>query len=597
MPTRMSQGSELKSLVPFLGMMSDKSGSINRKPGHFDLLENCYADIDEIKKRKGYAKYIDTHADGSTVYGMHYQQSSYGNQFRNVKMITGTNNLRFYNATGSAWITQNQHTYPTTDTSFVEMDGFDEWNGAYNITESVKTGSTATDVKLNSGTGPWATNFLVGTIARFTRSASNVEYKEIIGNYHDGTDDHILFSADDPLNGIPASGIAIKIRQKGNMLYIAGGSEYSVISSQEAIAGISSTVSSSGYKALHGTAYAHNGFTGIATHANRVVGWKGRRLSLSDPGNGHNFGSNTYFDFQSDVRIAKSFSDNILIIYETNRIWALIGVSPISWELRLITDEFGTNYIKTVANYSSVAFTMQVFVSSDGNVKAITSDTFKQISREAKIQSLTENYIRDEFTETFNFICAGVDEDGKYTVFKTDSTFYTLNIAASERIGFKQWIWSKGSTNFYPNIAVKIAGYLRLGNNSNGQMYTWNSGYSDDSTAIAVTIRRRGLNFDRLGDKTKFKRLDITQGSKDSSTTITVKCEANNSGSSSTIDYTLGTHDPSTGDKLRSYKIPNNPSLREGTGQMIDYQITESSSVKIAPIEDIAFRFKASVIK
>ena len=599
MPARTNPKTDIKSITPFLGMMTDKGSSINRKPGHFDLLDNVFSNLDEIKKRKGYTKYVNTDTTGSLVYGLHNQISAEGLNFNQVKLVSGSSNLYFYDIATADWIQFTGHTFPTSDTDFVEMDGFDEWNGSTNISETVKAGAshTTTDVILGSATGPWPDNSLVGEVARFTHSASSVEYKEIIGNYNDGTDDHILFSDDDPLNGVPADSVAIKIREKGNMLYIGGGAEYGVIGTEEASGAISSGASPDGYRQLDGTSYAHDGFSGIESHGNRIFGWYDRTLRFSDLYNGHNFGINSYFQFSSNVRGAKAFNDNVIIIYESRRIWALIGVNPSSWELRLINDDIGCNYIKTVANYNSTSYAMQIFVASDGNVRAITSDNFKQISRETKMLSLTDQYIKDELSASLNFACAGVDEEGKYTVFQTDQTFYTLNVAASERTRFREMIWSTGYTANGFGVAKKMSGSLVLGSDSNGQLYKWNDGNDDDGTAISTTIRRRGINFDSLGDKTKFKRIDIAQGVKNDSTTITVKCEANNSGNAATIEHTLGTHDPSTGDKLHSYKIPNNPSNGEGTGHMIDYEITENSSVEVAPIEDITFRYRPGLLK
>lgn len=597
MPTRLNERTERKSLTPFYGQVTDKNTSINRRPGHFDLLENCFSDLDEIKKRKGYSNYISAHTTGSRVYGQHYQFSSSDIEFSNVKIISGTNNLYFYDISGAQWSQFTGHTFPASDTYFVEMDGFDEWNGSIDISETVKSGSTATDVLLGSATGPWPDNYLVGHVARFTHSASNVEYKIIAGNYNDGTNDHILFNDDDPLNSDPATSVAIKIREKSNMLYIGGGNEYAVIGPGEVVDGLSGGSSSTGYRQLDGTSYAQDGFTGIELYANRAFGWKERRVSYSDLFNCHNFGKNAYFDFSTSVRRVKAFSDNVCIIYTATEIYALLGISPSNWELRLITSEFGTSYPKTVANYVSTSYVMQFFVSSDNHVRVITSDSFNAVSREAKVQSITMGYIHDSFSATSNFLCAGVDNEGKYTVFRSDNSINTLNVRASEKTRFREWIWSSGSTarTFYN--ATRIGGFLRLGDNANGQIYTWNDGTDDAGTDIAMTIRRRGLNFDALGDKTKFKHLDIAQGANGDSTTITVKAEANSSGTAGTIDHTLGTHDPSTGNKHRAYKIPNNPTNNEGSGHMIDYEITESSGDDIAPIEDICFRYRPSVLQ
>lgn len=594
MPTRLSQRTERKAITPFLGMVSDKGSSINRKPGHMDLLDNCFSDLDLIKKRLGYTTWVATHTTGSKVYGLHYQVSG-GVNFANIKMINGTSNMYFYDIGTGAWIQFTGHTFPSSDASFVEMDGFDEYNSVTDISDTVKTGTTVTDVLLVTSANH-DDNSLVGKVARFTNSAGDVEYKVIEGNYHDGTDDHLLFDTS-PLNAVPANAVAIKIYDKGNMLYVAGGNEFAVISSQEAGDGIGSGVSSVGYRQLNGTSPGQNGFSKIESHGNRIFGILGRVLSFSDLFNGHNFSKNSYFEFSTTVQAVKSFTDDVLIIYEARKTWALIGTKPSTWELRLIDSNVGCLYPRTIDNYTSTAFTMQLFVASDGSVRGITSDTFKQISRETQIQSLSKDYIETEFQATFNFLCAGIDNHGKYTVFQSDGTIYTLNIRKSEQIRFREWLWSKGSTPIIFYSALKHNGFLRLGGNASGQVYTWNSGNSDLGLSIDLLIRRRGLNFDALGDKTKFKYLDIAHGSDGDSTTFTVKAEANNSGTSGTIDHTLGTYDPSTGNKHRELKIPNNPSNSEGSGHMLDYEISESSTVDVASIEEIAFRYKPSLLK
>lgn len=580
-------------------MANDQESFANRSPGHFDLLQNWYADNDKLIKRKGVAKFPGTHATGARTYGAYGIRGYTGADFLYAKVTS--DDLYFWDNITAAWNVFTGHAFPTSETYFAELNGFMEWNTWYDVDETVKAGSTATDVLLGNSTGPWTDNLLAGKVARFNFSATRVEYKVIAGNYNDGTDDHLLFNEDDPLNGAPAIGTTIDIHDANTNLYIGGGGEYARVQPDEMADGVVAGASADGYRQLDttNTAIIGDGFTGITSHANRIFGWYQDTVRFSDLYNGDNFGSASYIKFSTLIRAVVPFNDNVAIIYGVHGIWALIGVSPSSWELRLITQEIGCNDPKTIATYSSTAMTMQFFVARDGSVRVITSDSFRAVSREVKLESVSENYIHKEFSNLSNWTCGGIDNEGRYHVFRgSTGEFWTLNVRASEKMRFREWAWSKGqfaSASLAPYITANIAGSLRLGMTSSGQLYTMNNGTTDDGTAIPGTIRRRGLNFDALGDRTKFSKIQIAQGASDSSTTMTVKAEANNS-TAGTIEHTIMTYDPSTGDKLRKGTIPNNPSLQEGTGQMIDYEITESGSVAIAPIEQINFGYRPSVL-
>ena len=486
MPSRTAPRLEYASIGRFIGMANDRESFADRKPGHFDLLENWYCDVNKIVKRKGYARHEGvTHATGTRTYGLYNLTGYIGSGFHWAKVTDDD----LYLFSGSVWNTFTGRTFPTADTYFAELNGFKQNNSIFNITETVKVGSTATNVLLGSATGPWANDSLAGRVARFTHTASNIEYKVIAGNYYDGTNDRITFNVDDPLNGIPATGIALKIQDENTNLYVAGGGDYGSIQPSWMVAGVSGGTTSQGYTQLDTIQKPIvDGFTGIVSHANRIFGWYQDTVRFSDLYNGHNFGVRSYFKFPGIVQACRPFGDNIIVIYEKRRIWALIGVSPSSWELRLVHDTIGCNYPKTIANYASTSMNMQLFISSDGSVRIITSDTFRAVSREVQIDSVSKDYIHNEFTNNFNWQCGGVDDEGKYHVFRgSTGEFWTLNVRAAEKMAFREWPWAKGqlsNTEGHPNIVARGSGYLYLGATASGQAYIFNDGRTDAGLSL-----------------------------------------------------------------------------------------------------------------
>ncbi len=594
MTVKAAPGMGEKTLKNFLGMVLDKSGEVTRASNQFDLLLNVYTDLIRLNKRNGATKHQSvSHSTGSKVYGM-YEIGAYiaTQSFFTLKQ---SDTVLYAYDTAGTWRNLTTHSFPLSRLYFAELKGENTYDTSINITDTVAAGSTETAVKLTTNTS-LTVNILEGAICKIDYGSGKVERKRIIGN----SADTLYFNSADPLNSVPPTSQALTIRPSDTNVYVAGGGEYAKLNPTKCVATISGSTITGGYDRLDNEgAYSYKA-NGVCLFAKRALIWYGSRVRFSDLNNGDTFGKNSYIDFPGEVYLCKQFTDDICIIYTASQTFALIGTSPSSWNLQLISQNSGTKRPECVSNYVSTGSTIQIYIDQRSQVRAITQETIYQAkNREAKTLTLSKNYVQDSLDANANFSCAAVSPDGFYVIARTDNTYLVLNMEASERMDFKEWIWHKETRPAaqLPYCMEVINGFLTAGAAASGQMYAmYATGvYADDGTAIDYEINKRAFQVSQYGDTMKWYRLNITQGPSGGSTTVTVSSKAGNTPTGSISDL-LGTYDPSTGKKFRTLRIKNNPSLLEGHGRHFDFKITESGSVQVAPIELIQLTYYENVI-
>lgn len=595
MSIKAAPGMGEKTIKNPLGMVLDKPGEITRAPNQFDLLLNVFTDLTRLNKRLGSTKHQSvSHSTGSKVYGL-YEIGAYiaTQSFFTLKQ---SDTVLYAFDTSGTWRNLTTHSFPLSRMYFSELKGENAYDTSINISDTAATGSTTTAVKLTTNTS-LSLNVLEGAMLKIDYGSGKVERKRIIGN----SADTLYINSTDPLNADPPNGQSLTIKPSDTNVYVAGGGEYAKLNPAKCVSMISGSTITGGYDRLDNEgAYSYKA-NGVCRFANRNLIWYGSRVRYSDLNNGDMFGKNAYLDFPGEVYLCKQFTDDICMIYTANQTFALIGTSPSSWSLEIIAQNSGTKRPECVSNYVSTGTTMQIYLNQRSQVRAITQETVYQAkTREVKTLTLSKNYVQDSLDSNANFSCAGISPDGFYVLARTDNTYLVLNLEASERTDFKEWIWHKETRPAaqLPYCLEVISGFLTAGAAASGQLYAmYATGvYADDGTAIDYEINKRAFQVSQYGDTMKWYSINITQGPSGGSTTMTVNSKAGNTPSGSISDL-VGTYDPSSGKKFRALRIKNNPSLLEGHGAHFDFKITESGSVQVAPIELIQITYFEGIIK
>ena len=604
MPSRVRTASGLLVLPMdnFLGMAPDQAG-IEPPVNQFNRMENLYTDLRVIKKRLGVVKYGEiTHATGSRVYGIYEPLGSAATpEFGIVKHTD--DDLYFLNS--STWTQLTGFTLQSADSFFGEITMLQSGASA-DVTDTVAASSSVTVINLT--TGGLTPNAHVGKIVQVrhaTGTPYRYEHKIIVGN----TASTITVSSTEPLNETPAAGIGVRIYPTKVELIAACADTsttgfYLKVSASVAVAGIAGSSTATGMTRLDNTVNTYGfGFRGIEIHQNRVFGWLNNRLRWSDLGNGEQFSKNNYLDFTTDIRRVKSFTDDIIIVYERSRVTAirLSDPNPANWETKVLSPNEGCNFPKCVANYFSSNYGLQFFVSSGNEIKAIPSDIFTDRVREAKIFSVSKNYIASELTSAFS--CMEVNKDGHLIIAMTNSVWWRLNVEASERTKFAHWIWSKDTRSTSPldlssNVMVMCNGALISGQRGTGQIDTLDAigVYADNGTAISTVLDKRSLQDSLFGDLCHFYTINIAHGVSGGSSLVYVYVVPDNTPAGS-MGSSIASYNPSLNDKHREIRIPVSPSSNKDRGKRLDFRLTEDGSVQMADIERIEITFYPGTYK
>ena len=604
MPPRVRTASGLL-VVPmddFLGMAPDQAG-IEPPSNQFNRMENLYTDLRVIKKRLGVTKYGGiTHATGSRVYGIYEPLGAASTpEFGIVKHTD--DDLYFLNS--STWTQLTGFAIQTSNSYFGEINML-QTGASADVTDTAAASSSVTVINLT--TGGLTPNAHVGKIVQVrhaTGTPYRYEHKIIVGN----TANTITVSSTEPLNEIPATGVGVRIYPtKVEMIVgVADTSTtgfYLKVSAPVAVAGIAGSSTATGMTRLDETVNTYGfGFRGIEIHQNRVFGWNNNRLRWSDLGNGEQFSKNNYLDFTTDIRRVKSFTDDIIIVYERSRVTAirLSDPNPANWETKVLSPNEGCNFPNCVANYFSSNYGLQFFVSTGNEIKAIPSDIFTDRTREAKIFSVSKNYIATDLSTAFS--CMEVNKDGHLIIAMTNSIWWRLNVEASERTKFAYWIWSKDTRSTSPmdlssHVMVMCNGALVSGQRNTGQIDVLDAVgvYTDNGSAISTVLDKRSLQDSLFGDLCHFYTINIAHGVSGGSSLVYVYVVPDNTPAGS-MGSSIASYNPSTGDKHREIRIPVSPSANKDRGKRLDFRFTEDGSVQMADIERIEISFYPGTYK
>lgn len=553
----------------FFGAVRDRSGIEIDKNEFYDLTNIDNVHLDSLTKRAGVIKYnSETHAAGAStkVNGLF----DYVNDSGTSIPIKITQDGKIYKNTGS-W---------AEITAGAPGGGFANANAFFTQLQTRKTGASAdTTGTLTAADSTTVTlSSAAYTVNTHTGKVMNVNTSE---NKLIAANNATKFFMKERFDDVPTGTFNVYPRQQE--FFFANGTDF--------------------YKCdgttltrLDNSAYAY-AFTGITAHAGRVCGWKGTRLHFSDLGVGEHFSRNAWKDFSTTVQVAEPLK-KILMIYEKKRVTAQFGDSPDNFYWEDVLDGIGTVAPKSVATYGNFQF----FLSDEYGVSIISSERLSPGGGKSEPLSISSNYINTLILAHSASEMAAASAEvykGKY-ILNIGSTWYVLFIEESllaprDADGNVRWIWGFRD---YPsaidaNVLGKYGTSLVAGSASTGQVYTLDSGVTDDGTAITATLEKRDWQVSEEKVDKSFWSIKFSQPITASTVTQNVYV-APDSGAYGSAVASINLNTEASFE--HEVKIPANPSDQKGNGKRISIKMQESGSVLSSGIEEIVLLYDPDIL-
>ena len=549
-----------RTLDTVYGMAQDRSGMELDEKEFYDLTNVRNNNLEGLKVRPGSVKmFSQTHTTGSKVYGLHTFLDDSGN----VSYYTAKN-AKLYKSTGGAWSVVD------TASSFANATTFFSTIGALDTGQTATTTGTTTDSDFTSITDSGETNTVnafVGSILQI-----NSEKKLITANTAD--DIYVAERFDEQ-----PSGDAYKVYPRAQEFFFANGTNFYKCDGTTL-----TRLDNSNY------AYA---FVGIEAHQGRLFGWKGTRLHWSDLGIGEHFSRSSWKDFATPIKRVKSIGD-VLIIYEQRRVTAMFGDNPDNFFFQTVLEGVGTNAPKTVANYHGL---FQFFLSEDLGVVVLSTKSLSPNTESNEPFSISKDYINGLISaqSAANQAAATGEVDEDHYHLCIDDDWYILNIKASDKTGFRHWIWTLDNrpdaqdANVLNHFGIKFA----AGAQDNGQIYELESGTDDDGTAISLTIEKRNWNPGNTPSRKHFDALRVIQAATASTETMNFFGDVDGSTYGSAIESkdlnAIGTDE-------HKYRFTNNPSDQKGAGRKVSFKITNTAAGGMPEIEQLELLYRPGIL-
>lgn len=550
----------------FRGVSRDRSGTEQKENEFYDLTNWRNYEREALRKRLGGAKvFAETEASGSKVRGLHTFRNDAGTETY-LKMC----NQKIFKSTGGAWseITASAPTWANADCYFATLKA--ETTGASNDDSGTNESATATTLKDTDKT--FTQNGFVGKIL-----GVGSEKKLITAN-----DTQTIYIAERFDTNPSAASYTVKPRQ--SEFFIANGTDFYKCDGTT-------------FTRLDNSIFAF-GFDGICSHAGRLFGWKGNRLHWSDFGSGQHFSRNAWRDFSSPITRALPLGSDMLIIYEEERVTVMFGDSSDTFTFQDLMVGIGTDCPKTIANFHGQ---YQFFVSRHIGVCILTSSSIQRASDAGEPLSVSEGYIQtlleSQSEANLNAACAEVHDDSYHLC--VDDDWYVLNVRASEKTRFADWIWSLDNRPdaMDANVLGHFGTKFVAGAQDNGQVYEIEKAatYTDDGTTISGVIEKQDWNAGNARSVKKFWALALSQGISGGTVSESFFADADGASYSSAIK----TIDLATAG-VREHRIPitaNESTGMKATGKALSFKMTESATGLVPDIEQLELLYYPGVVR
>lgn len=550
----------------FRGVARDRSGVELKENEFYDLTNWRNYEREALRKRLGGGKvFSQTETSGTKVRGVFTFITDAG-----VETYLKMCNQKIFKSTGGAWteITASAPTWTDADCHFAQL-------------KTVTTGASNTDSGTNeSGTAVT----LVDTDKTFTTNA-------FVGQILTVNSENKLITANDPttifvgerFDENPSSdSYTVKTRQ--SEFFVANGTDFYKCDGTT-------------FTRLDNSVFAY-AFDGIVSHSGRLFGWKGNRLHWSDFGSGQHFSRNAWRDFASPIQRAVPLGSDMLIIYEERRVTVMFGDTSDTFTFQDLLVGVGTDCPKTIATFHG---RYQLFLSRDIGVCIITANAITPTSDAGEPLSISEGYIQSlidgQSTANLNIACAEVHDDCYHLCI--DDDWYVLNVRASEKTKFADWIWSFDNRPdaMDANVLGHYGTLFVSGAQDNGQVYEieQRGTYADDGTAISGTIEKQDWNVGNARSVKKFWAFAVSQNTTAGANTMSYFADADGS----TYSTAIGTVALATAG-VSEHRIPvtaNHSTGMKNTGTKLSFKITESSSLQVSDIEQIELLYYPGVVR
>ncbi len=553
----------IRTIDQFYGMVRDRGPSEMDEHEFYDLFNARNNDAEGIDMRPGGKKYQDvTDAPGTKTYGLFEYIGTAGSSLP-LKIADG----KLYKFTAGAWTQVDPMTslvIANADAYFATMNT--KQTGAAASDTGTTTASDQTSV--TDSTKAYTQNQQVGRILEVGGE------KKLIGG-NNATQVIVKERFD---NTPAATGASFSIYPRQLECFFANGTNFFKTDG--------TTITQ-----LDNNPFAY-AFDGVEAHNGRLFGWKGTRLHWSDLGVGEHFSRNSWYDTTTTILRVKSFG-NFLCIYERNRVTIMAGDNPDNFQWTILFPNVGTISGKSVATYQGK---YQFFLSDIGVVIISGDDVQAAEGGKSNPVSVSRTYIQSlidaESSADKALSCAEVYGDNYFLCI--GSSWYVLNVHASEGVQFKAWIWQREDRPdaMDANVLAIIANTINVGAQDNGQIYQIETGFTDDGTAINFVFEKQKWNVLESSDIKRFWTLNMTQRLTQATTMNYFIATDNNSYGSAiqSVDLSTQTTD------FQRIKITGNVTDRKNIGRVISYKITASSSVGMGRIEQLDMNFFPSII-
>lgn len=545
-----------RTIDRFLGMVSDRSGVEIEENEFTSLINQRVEYLRRIKLRNGAKKFNGLTHTGSAnpVLGLGQFVHEDGSVF-DLKVV---NTVLYKSDDGAAWASLK--TGLTAAKTFF----------ASTITKKTGASNDESDTVDASGPTTVTANSLAMTVNEHVGKilVINNENKRIVAN----TATKITVA--ERFDTIPSSGDAFTVVASQKECFFANGTNFYKTD------GTTNTQLDNSVQA-----YA---FDGIEEHINRLWGWKGPRVYISDVGVGENYSRNALFSYGSDVKVVKALGD-VAVVWESNRVTAVEGDNPDNFRQVPASPNRGTDAPFSVASWGEI----QLGLNKDVGVMIVSLSKINPNGPEPV--SASDEYITEEIlahtTAELDAACAEVKDSRYYLYVGTDC--YILHLRESfkaprDDAGNITWVWTKDSypTAIDANVMRLLGTQLAVGSDSDGQVYELEaaSQFDDDGTAIAGTIEKQYWRPRAEESQVFFHSLKVRQDIAGSALNMVFYADPDGvtyGSAISTVDLNANTK------PLYEVKFTSNPSDDKSKGNTMSYKITSSTSIEVPGIEEI----------
>ena len=241
-----------------------------------------------------------------------------------------------------------------------------------------------------------------------------------------------------------------------------------------------------------------------------------------------------------------AFGDG-LIVGKTNATYIILGTDESDFALQSLSDRFGVASHDSMKVAEGLAFWFggENFYMSDGNnVKAIGDSQVRTLID--GIDSQYYHLINSAIVDKLGWYVAGIPANESATI----NTYLVYNYRTDEWTTFS---YNAGTPIYLADFFDSAGQAVVYSTTGDGHLYLWNSGNTDDGTAIAVDILTKRYGIDR-DDMLKIMR-DVALHTNKIAADVTVDIYADGD-SKSSVDFNLYSDNPWKGAAISNVGEP-----------------------------------------